>query len=205
MKEDRLSIPEPEKIPEYGNEKFPYVFLGDAAFPQSINLMRPFPFSDPEIEKKIYNYRLLFFLDFKSITNLMNLISRHSRARRTVENLFGILTSKWRILLKKIDSGPEIVDIVIKCCLALHNYTRTNKLISEGVDLSASEPAEVSENDAPGPSTNNTCKLNTLQTTNHGRTCNKSLHYRSEMAKYFCSPLGSLPWQWDYINKSSKF
>ena len=51
-------------------------------------------------------------------------IYRHSRARRVVENTYGILTVRWRILLTFTKASVENMEKQFLACLALHNYLR---------------------------------------------------------------------------------
>lgn len=84
----------------------PYVFVGDDAFPLSVNIMKPYPGKHVKgFPKRIYNYRL-------------------SRARRVVENVFGIITSVFRVLRKPMLVNVSTAKKVTLACVHLHNYMR---------------------------------------------------------------------------------
>ena len=99
------------KVPKasYVNEEtgfLPYFLVGDEIFPLKTWLLRPYPGTDLSSEKKkIDNYR-------------------HSRARRVIENTFGILATRWRIFHKPIKATIENAENYTLACLALHNYLR---------------------------------------------------------------------------------
>ncbi|XP_018398952.1 PREDICTED: uncharacterized protein LOC108776747 [Cyphomyrmex costatus] len=59
------------------NQTTPYFFVGDAAFKMSRHMMRPYPSRNLIVDKKVFNYRL-------------------SRARRVIENAFGILVGIYK-------------------------------------------------------------------------------------------------------------
>ena len=86
----------------------PYFLLGDDAFALDVNLMKPYPHRSAMGDEKIFNYRL-------------------SRARRIVENAFGLLCAKFRVLLKTLELGVSNAMQVVRACLALHNFLVTRK------------------------------------------------------------------------------
>lgn len=94
-----MNIPNDE-VPLNTNTHVPYTSVGDEGFPLLINILRPYPGKQLVNNlKKIFNHRL-------------------SRARRTVENSFDILTSKWRILNKAIGTNVEnAITITRAVCL----------------------------------------------------------------------------------------
>jgi len=97
-----LNLPDPIPLP--GTDiSFPCVFIGDEAFPLSTYMMRPYPRKNLTNEMRIFNYRL-------------------SRARRTIENAFGILTARWRILHKPLWMSTSNCENVFKALVCLHNF-----------------------------------------------------------------------------------
>ena len=80
-----LSIPEDKQLPRTSCLA-PHVIVGDEVFPLKTYLMRPYPGSQSkgENEKSIFSYWL-------------------SRARRVVENTFGILSQKFQVYQKTGD------------------------------------------------------------------------------------------------------
>ncbi|XP_057333828.1 putative nuclease HARBI1 [Microplitis mediator] len=100
-----MNIPKPDLLTVDGIP-LPYVLVGDEAFQLTNYLLRPYPGrSGLNKEISIYNYRL-------------------SRARRTIENSFGIIVSLWRILKKPIDATVENTIDMIQEIICLHNWLR---------------------------------------------------------------------------------
>lgn len=105
MQNNNLKFPEERALPGMQNP-LPFVILGDSAFSLSKNLLKPYPFRNITWSQRIFNYRL-------------------SRARRVVENAFGILTNRWRILLNTINMKESSVRHITQACVVLHNYLLT--------------------------------------------------------------------------------
>ncbi|KAF2889423.1 hypothetical protein ILUMI_16750 [Ignelater luminosus] len=74
-----MNVPRPKNLPGQ-NEPYPHVLIGDEAFALKPYFKRLFPYrqSRRDVQKKNYN-------------------TRFCRARRVVENAFGILAQEWRI------------------------------------------------------------------------------------------------------------
>lgn len=93
----QLNIPELAYLPNTQNVVQPYVFVADEAFALHKNLLRPYPGRGLTDKRRIFNYRL-------------------SRARRTVECAFGVLSNKWRVLHTPLLVEPNFANEVIKAC-----------------------------------------------------------------------------------------
>ena len=93
----------PSHLHECSYSPLPYFLLDDEIFPLKSWLLRPFPGRNLPKNERVYNYR-------------------NSRARRTIENAFGILSARWRILLTPIRASVQNVEKFTCACLALYNY-----------------------------------------------------------------------------------
>ena len=82
----QLNIPGRKMLPDFPQAGLlPHCIVGDKAFPLRVDLMKPYsrpnknnPHRGIPEDKLVFNYRL-------------------SRARRIVENAFGILVQRWRV------------------------------------------------------------------------------------------------------------
>jgi hypothetical protein len=95
----KLDLPETKKIKNYPDCVFPYFIVADEAFPLKENIMRPYPGKSLTKSQIIFNFRL-------------------SRARRTIENAFGILLSRWRIFHGPIIAKVENVEKYIQAAVS---------------------------------------------------------------------------------------
>lgn len=105
METGTINFPPDDVITNTG-KVLPYVIVGDNAFPLKDNIMVPYPGTHNKGSlKRIYNYRL-------------------SRARRVIENVFGIMATVFRVFRTPIMLNPEKANIIVKTCVLLHNFLR---------------------------------------------------------------------------------
>ena len=91
-----LDLPGPKELPNYPQGGvLPHCIVADEAFPLRPDIMRPYPRANSQMkltrEEQIFNYRL-------------------SRARRIVENGFGILVQIFRVFNRKLQLMPQNAD-----------------------------------------------------------------------------------------------
>lgn len=105
--QNKLNIPNGRCLPGRRVE-IPYVIAADDAYALSERLMKPFVGRHVKgTIERAFNYR-------------------HSRARRVIENVFGIMSSVFRVLRKPILLQPESAKWVTLSCAYLHNFLRKN-------------------------------------------------------------------------------
>jgi hypothetical protein len=103
LKNDALALPKHDDTVANMN----FVFFADEAFALTENILKPFPRKDLIQKKQIFNYRL-------------------SRARRCVENSFGVLAECFRISHTTIHMQPSKLYDIVMVCVVLHNFLRRN-------------------------------------------------------------------------------
>ena len=111
-----LHLPGPKALPGT-TTVLPHVIVADEAFPLLPNVMRPYPGRREArmgMEASIFNYRL-------------------SRARRVVENAFGILAQVWRLYRRPLNVTPEHAQALMMATCILHNFRRGGDV--EGLQL----------------------------------------------------------------------
>lgn len=106
-----------------------YHIISDGIFPLKTWLMNPFKIVNnmPVLERN-FNYRL-------------------SSARMSVENAFGRLKGRWRVLLRRPDVHIETMRKIIYVCFLLHNFCEFNKqgVLQDWIQESELEEANLTQ------------------------------------------------------------
>ena len=138
-------------------------------------LMKPFSHRNLEREECIFNYRL-------------------SRARRIMENAFGILANWFQCLLMTLQQEPETVGSIVLACCCLHNLMR--------MQYPALQNAALDEEDDkhqlnPG-AWRDQANLQDMDNIAGGNAATRAAK-RQYLKHYYNSPAGTVGWQNDKI------
>lgn len=173
--QNSLNFPPPAQLPNT-NITTPFTFVADDAFPLQSHIMKPYSKRDLSDVHKVFNYRL-------------------SRARRVVENAFGIMANRFRVMLTKINLPVEKVQTVTLAACALHNF-----LIKENTTsyLNATDLQGVSS--LTEGEWRNDMTLRSLTKQGGNRSKNSVIEIRNMLCHYF-NTVGAVPWQWECIRK----
>jgi hypothetical protein len=164
---DASNFPEDSAV-EGMDQRVPYLFVVDDAYPLCWNMMKLYSSAHLTLEEHIFNGRL-------------------SRARRCVKCSFGILANKWRVLLKEIETSITNACETVKCVTVLHNIV----IDKEGIDprLMCQVQEKVDLRGSCG-------KLKTGRKFN--RSAADAMNLRDSLCEYFQSDEGFVLWQEQY-------
>jgi hypothetical protein len=183
LENNKLNIPEGKPLSGQADPS-PFVIVGDDAFPLKPYLLKPFPHKNVPGPNRVFNYRL-------------------SRARRIVENAFGIISVRFRVLRRPIELMPENVTKVVLSICALHNFLLSRK---ESTKIYA--PSKTFDTDNNGefiPGSWRTegfpeSSMHLFQRSNGVKNpCITAKQVRENFKNYFMSSEGEVPWQYKHI------
>ena len=105
-----------------------------------------------------------------------------SRARRVIENSFGILVLRWCISRQLIEASPEKVEKYTLAAIALHNY------------LCQTDTASYTPSDS----------IDSKDSSGKIKEASWRGVFQVKEAKYVVTEEGQMLWQWDYVRRSGK-
>ena len=171
-----LHVPEADSLPK-SDMKFPYFLVGDDAFPLKDWLLKPFSARQLTEEERIYNYRI-------------------SRARRIVENGFGILANRFRCLLGTLQIKPDNVSSVVLACVCLHNVMRDRYPTLQNRDLDK----ELEDGTYIPGAWRTEALMHEIEDQRAPTPASRTAKKNRVMMKHYVNQIGTVPWQWNIIH-----
>jgi len=102
-----------------------HVFLSDGGFASEYWLLKPYPQHQLTTMRQFFNYCI-------------------SSPRAVVENSFGLLKGRWRVLHDKVSAETEFVPVIVESCALLHNFLIDEEdEWADAVDANDGEPRNV--------------------------------------------------------------
>ena len=173
MIEDReLGFPAAEPLVG-DDEAVPYFLIGDDAFALQSWMMKPFSRRNMQRDERIFNYRL-------------------SRARRVVENAFGILAQRFGCLLRTLPQQPVTVQKVVMACVVLHNILRERNIGRHNRNL---DEEDVDHNVIPGAWRQAQAMHDMEELHGGNRQSRLAKRQRLLLKHYYNNGVGAVEWQ----------
>ena len=183
-----LNLPDPDVVGSNLENILPYVFVADDAFGLKCHMMKPYPDQNIPLDERIFNYRC-------------------SRARRIIENAFGIATSTFRIFRRPIIANTEKVILITKSVVALHNFLM-KKRASQSENYSYCPPSNVDQESRSGVVPGDWRKeetvgdgLQLIQKLGSNNYSKSAKEVRNRFKNYFCSSEGAVEWQAEKVTR----
>lgn len=175
-----LHLPQPEPLPGMDSDT-PYVIVADDAFAFKENIMKPFPGRNLTASQRVFNYRL-------------------SRARRCIENVFGIMSARFRVLRRPINLDAAKTRKVTLACSALHNFLKStseseytpygyaDSIAADGSIVDGTWRQEIPDQ-----------TMHQLESLTNRYISSTAAKAREDFEAHFMSIEGELPWQYQQI------
>jgi hypothetical protein len=171
-----LNFPAAQKVTGF-QQKLPFFFVADDAFPLGPHIMKPYPGGNLSKKQSVFNYRL-------------------SRTRRVVENSFGILTSRFRLLQRSIELNPNVCQEIVFAICIIHNYLQQNAnndyIRPNDVDVELDDG-----NIIPGNWRQEGQHLYPMARDTQRNASNYAKTVRDALCDYFLTQRGEISWQYD--------
>lgn len=175
--EGLMDLPPPSLIDPAHTHPLPFVLVADEAFQLNSFTMRPYPGRNITSEKRIFNYRL-------------------SRARRVVENAFGIMAARRRIYYKPMNTSLATTEAIVQATVCLHNFmmTRDHYCVANFADRTDRHDKVTTgvwrDNIPP------TDAIRDYQFAGPNNHSRRAAEIRDKFTEYFVNE-GAVPWQWE--------
>ena len=171
IEDNRVGFPEDRPLPN-DDTPIPFHIVGDDAFALKPWLMKPYSHHSQLHQERIYSYRL-------------------SRARRVVENAFGLLQARMRVFGTTMQQEPQVVKTITMCACVMHN------LILERNPFSHTEVDHEDglHNLQPGAWRDEVSIMQGLQHLHGQNYTRQAKGIRDYLSHYYTSEAGAVPWQ----------
>ena len=187
IENNTLNIQDPERMGN-SDKVLPYVSVADDAFGLKKHMMKPYLNQNVPIDQRIFNYRL-------------------SRARRVIENTFGIATTRFRIFRRPIIANVNKVTAITKSIVALHNFLMKKRSKNNYNYCPTSyTDTDGSSGFRPGDwrkENSNCAGLESLPQIGSNNYSKDAKQVRDSFKEYFCSTEGEVEWQLDTVTRHS--
>ena len=168
---NEIGLPPPEPLPGQDVD-VPYFLIGDDAFALTHFLMKPYSRRNLTRPERIFNYRL-------------------SRARRIVENAFGILANRWGCLLTTLRVAPSTATTIVLACCTLHNILTKGS----GVPIGLVDVEDEEHNLVPGQWRSDKSLVDAGNKVGGNKGSHKEKATRDYLCEFYNSPAGAVEWQ----------
>ena len=173
----RAGLPPPCPLPGDPNGRaIPYFLVGDDCFKMETHLMKPYPKRAMTLDERRFNYRL-------------------SRARRCVENAFGILANRFRCMHTVMCMQPDRVDLIVTAACIIHNMLRTDQVAAAEPDREDPVTHDMIDGEWRDAGVNIQGEPIAPPNPFQARPTINALAQREYLKNYLSTGPGALPWQ----------